>query len=83
VGLHGRSRAALAMFALYTIAGVLENENTWPTRFAVHYHLVPTPWFPLSIALAVTTALYLGYLWLRGELDAGGTAYRVRRSGQP
>jgi hypothetical protein len=83
VGLHNRSRAALAMAALYTIAGVLENENTWPTRFAVHYHPVPTPWYPLNVALAVTTALVLGALWLsRGELDVRPTASLGRRSEQ-
>ncbi len=82
VGLHGRSRAALAMLALYTIAGVLENENTWPTQYHIHYHLVPTPWFPLSIALALTTALCLGYLWFKGGPDAWGAAGGVTRSEQ-
>jgi hypothetical protein len=83
LGLHGRSRAALAVAALYTIAGVLENENTWPTRYPIRYHLVPTPWLQLNVALAVTTALVLGALWLsRGELDVGPTASLGRRSEQ-
>ncbi len=52
VGLHYRSRIALGLVFLCTLAGLLENEETWkPTRF--HYHLVPTPSVPLNVALAV------------------------------
>lgn len=52
VGLHYRSRLALGLVFLCTLAALLENEETWkPTHF--HYHLAATPSVPLNVGLAV------------------------------
>lgn len=59
MGLHGRSRAALGIAALYTVAGMLENEYTWDHGYRLHYALVPTPWLPLNAVLAIATALFV------------------------
>lgn len=59
MGLHGRDRAALGLAALYTVAGMLENEYTWDRGYVLHYALVPTPWLPLNAILALATALFV------------------------
>jgi hypothetical protein len=60
MGLHERSRSALWIAALYTVAGMLENEYTWNHTYVLHYALVPTPWLPLNAFLAAATALFVG-----------------------
>lgn len=60
VGLRHRSRLALWLIALYTTAGMLENEQTWsPFDPRFHYSLIPTPWPPLSALLAVSALLFV------------------------
>ncbi len=61
VALRHRSRLALWLFGLYTVAGMLENEQTWAAfdpRF--HYSLLPTPYLPLNLLLAVSALLFIG-----------------------
>ncbi len=60
MGLHERSHSALWLAALYTVAGMLENEYTWNHSYVLHYALVPTPWLPLNAFLAGATALFVG-----------------------
>jgi hypothetical protein len=69
MGLHGRNRPALWMAALYTVAGMLENEYTWNHSYVLHYALVPTPWLPLNALLAIATALFVGMQIVRHSLS--------------
>jgi hypothetical protein len=71
MGLHEHSRSALWMAALYTVAGMLENEYTWNSGYVLHYALVPTPWLPLNAFLAVATALFVGTQIVRRFPDRG------------
>ena len=68
VGLRHRSRLALWLFALYTIAGMLENEQTWDAfdpRF--HYSVIPTPSLLLNGLLAVSALLFIAAQALHGR----------------
>ncbi len=68
VALRHRSRLALWLYALYTIAGVLESEQTWaPFDPRFHYSLIPTPWPPLSGLLAVSALLFVVTQALHGR----------------
>lgn len=59
VGLVERDRLALALYGLLTIAGMLENEQTWDPGGFWHYALAPTPWPPLSMALALLIVAFV------------------------
>lgn len=58
VGLHHRRRGAFALAALYTFAGMVQNEYTW---FAgpLHYALLPRVYLPLNIAIAAATVAFV------------------------
>jgi hypothetical protein len=61
MGLCYRSRLALGLMAFYTVAGMLENEQTdIPNDSHFYYSLLPTPWLPLNLALAIATLVFLG-----------------------
>jgi len=72
VGLHERSRLALWLAALSTVAGLLENEFTWerPHNY-LHYHLAPTPWVPLNVALAVSALAFVAVESRRPKVESG------------
>lgn len=75
VGLQERRLSVLALGGLYTVAGLLENEQTWAVHSPWHYALVPTPWLPLNAALTVSTLVVTGtYLRTRSgsALDPTG-----------
>ena len=57
-GLRHRRRGALPLAALYTFAGVMENEYTWWPG-PLHYALLPQPSIPLNVALAVATVAFV------------------------
>jgi len=58
VGLHECDRLALWLAALMTVAGILENEYTWQSG-PLSYHLAPTPWWPLNVAVAVSCVAFV------------------------
>lgn len=61
VALHYRSRLALGLILLFTVAGILENEQTWaPYDAHLRYSLVPAPWPPLNLVLAAAIVLFVG-----------------------
>jgi len=61
MGLCYRSRLALGLTAFYTVTGMLENEQTdIPNDSHFYYSLLPTPWLPLNLALAVATLVFIG-----------------------
>lgn len=68
VALRHRGRLALWLYALYTTAGLLENEQTW-AAFDPHFHysVVPAPWPPLSGLLAVSALLFVVTQALHGR----------------
>ena len=60
VALRHRSWLAWWLIALYTVAGMLENEQTWsPLDARFHYGLLPTPWPPFNGLLAVSALLFV------------------------
>ncbi len=58
VGLHHRRRGALALAALDTFAGMVQNEYTW---FAgpLHYALLPRVYAPLNLILVGATVAFV------------------------
>ena len=76
VALRHRSRLAWGLIALYTVAGMLENEQTWsPFDPRFHYGALPTPWPPLNGLLAVSALLFIvaqalhGHAWRQPNVD--------------
>ena len=75
-GLHHHRRGALLLVALYTLAGMAENEYTWFPG-SLHYALLPRLYLPLNIALAVTTLAFIAMQVHRDLLH--GAAPSVQR----
>jgi len=57
-GLRHRRRGALALAALYTVAGTMENEYTWWPG-PLHYALLPQPCIPLNVVTAAATVTFV------------------------
>jgi Gpi18-like mannosyltransferase len=70
VGLHNRSWVAVGLVTLCTVAGLLENEQTWsPYARQLHYALVARPSVLLNVILAASV-----FVWAMLQLSR----YRVR-----
>ncbi len=84
VGLHERDRFALWLAALLTVAGMLENEYTWEPHGYLHYHLAPTPWWPLNVAVAISCVAFVARASWKSMVDGRwsmvGREIRVTRS---
>lgn len=60
VGIQRRSRLALWLVGLFTVAGLLENEQTWTAWSFMHYVVLPTPAPLLNAALAASILAFVG-----------------------
>ncbi len=71
--------------ALCTVAGMLENEQTWSVHAFWHYAPVPRPWPLLNVALAASILAYVWALTVRsGALaERAQMARRIMTAGQP
>ncbi len=73
VGLAERRAAALWLAAILTCGGMLENEFTWERHGYLHYHLAPTPWPLLNVAIALSIVLYMADSYIRARRSGAHT----------
>lgn len=67
VGMQRCGRLALWLVGLFTVAGLLENEQTWGASSFLHYALLPTPAPLLNAALAASILAFVGTQVLRSR----------------
>ena len=66
VAIHERSRLAAWLIALYTTAGILENESTWTRHGYLPWQMTPHPWLALNAVLALSGLVFVAtQIWRR------------------